>query len=74
MIDACGLGCWHEVATQIRLSPLFAMDWWFKTRTEEELSKRADRLLKYIEQDIGDISDSEGDAQLIQPRTRKSKI
>lgn len=44
---------------QIRLSPLFAFDWWFKTRTEDEIAHRAERLVRYLEQDFKQVSDDE---------------
>lgn len=59
MLDLFGYGCWHEIVAQIRLSPLFAFDWWFKTRTEDEIAHRAERLVRYLEQDFKQASDEE---------------
>ena len=59
MLDLFGYGCWHEIVMQIRLSPLFAFDWWFKTRTEDEIAHRAERLVRYLEQDFKQASDDE---------------
>lgn len=59
MLDLFGYGCWHEIVMQIRLSPLFAFDWWFKTRTEDEIAHRAERLVRYLEQDFKQVSDDE---------------
>lgn len=59
MLDLFGYGCWHEIVAQIRLSPLFAFDWWFKTRTEDEIAHRAERLVRYLEQDFKQASDDE---------------
>lgn len=60
--DICGYGCWDEVLANIRASPLFTFDWWFKTRTPEEIGKRVDKLQKCIELelDLGTDPRSEG--------------
>lgn len=51
--DCFGYGKWGEVLTLVRVSPVFCLDWWFKSRTEEEIQRRVDRLIKAIMKQLG---------------------
>ena len=48
LTDCFGLGRWSEIVTFIRVSPVFVFDWWFKSRDEEEIMKRVERLIDEI--------------------------
>lgn len=45
LTDCFGLGRWSEILTFIRVCPVFVFDWWFKSRDEEEITKRVERLI-----------------------------
>ena len=47
-----GYGCWEKLSHEIRSSPKFRFDWFLKTRTQPELQRRADFLLRLIEKEI----------------------
>ena len=48
LTDAFGYGRWNEIVTYIRVNPVFVFDWWFKSRDEEEIASRVDRLVHEI--------------------------
>lgn len=47
-ISSVGYGDWEDVAELVRLDPKFQFDTFFRTRAANELSKRADYIVKYI--------------------------
>lgn len=48
LTNCFGYGRWSEILTFIRCSPVFVFDWWFKSRDEEEICSRVDRLIRAI--------------------------
>lgn len=51
MISELGYGNWDELKYALRESPLFRFDWYAKSRTPQELSKRCDTLIRLIEKE-----------------------
>jgi len=52
MTNQLGYGRWDELRSEIRQSWVFRFDWFFKTRTSSELSRRVDFLVRTIEKEI----------------------
>jgi SWI/SNF-related matrix-associated actin-dependent regulator of chromatin subfamily A member 5 len=50
-VDALGYGQWEEVKASIRLHWRFRFDWFFKSRTATELSRRTEVLVRLIERE-----------------------
>lgn len=51
MIYELGYGNWDELKYALRESPLFRFDWYAKSRTLQELSRRCDTLIRLIEKE-----------------------
>jgi len=47
-----GYGCWEKLKAEIRVSPLFRFDWFFKSRYPTELHRRADTLIRLVEKEL----------------------
>lgn len=48
LTDLFGYGKWTDIVTFIRVSPVFVFDWWFRSRDEEEICSRVNRIIKAI--------------------------
>ncbi|KAH7654970.1 Calcium/calmodulin-dependent protein kinase protein [Dioscorea alata] len=69
MISELGYGNWDELKYALRESPLFRFDWYAKSRTPQELSKRCDTLIRLIEKE-----NQEDDEQDRGARSDKSNV
>lgn len=48
LTDLFGYGKWTDIVTFIRVSPVFVFDWWFRSRDEDEICSRVNRIIKAI--------------------------
>jgi hypothetical protein len=51
MVHKLGYGNWEELKSAFRMSPLFRFDWFVKSRTTQELSRRCDTLIRLVEKE-----------------------
>jgi SWI/SNF-related matrix-associated actin-dependent regulator of chromatin subfamily A member 5 len=51
MIHKLGYGAWDEMKAEIRKSWRFRFDWFFKSRTPQELNRRCDTLIRLVEKE-----------------------
>ncbi len=51
MVHQLGYGAWDELKAKIRESWRFRFDWFFKSRTPQELSRRCDTLIRLVEKE-----------------------
>lgn len=51
MMHQLGYGAWDEMKSEIRRSWRFRFDWFFKSRTPQELSRRCETLIRLIEKE-----------------------
>jgi SWI/SNF-related matrix-associated actin-dependent regulator of chromatin subfamily A member 5 len=51
-------GQWDELKAEIRKSHLFRFDWFFKSRTAQELQKRCEALVRLIEKENEDATEA----------------
>lgn len=51
MVHKLGYGAWDELKAEIRNSWRFRFDWYFKSRTPQELSRRCDTLIRLVEKE-----------------------
>jgi SWI/SNF-related matrix-associated actin-dependent regulator of chromatin subfamily A member 5 len=51
-VDKVGFGNWDELKAEVRKSWLFRFDWYFKSRTPQELAKRVETLIRLVEREI----------------------
>lgn len=51
MMHRLGYGAWDELKAEIRNSWRFRFDWFFKSRTPQELQRRCDTLIRLIEKE-----------------------
>uniref|UniRef100_A0A7S0QUG6 Chromatin-remodeling complex ATPase n=2 Tax=Pyramimonas obovata TaxID=1411642 RepID=A0A7S0QUG6_9CHLO len=56
-VHKLGWGHWDELKSEIRKSYLFRFDWFFKSRTAQELQKRCDQLVRLVEKENDDLDD-----------------
>lgn len=54
-VHKLGWGHWDELKSEIRKSYLFRFDWFFKSRTAQELQKRCDQLVRLVEKENDDL-------------------
>lgn len=66
-VDKVGFGNWDELKAEIRKSWLFRFDWYFKSRTPQELAKRVETLVKLVEREMN------GGEAVEEGRSRKRK-
>ena len=59
MIHKLGYGCWDELKAEIRKNWRFRFDWFFKSRTPQELARRCDTLIRLIERENEEIEQHE---------------
>lgn len=53
--DRVGYGNWDQLKTEIRKSRRFPFDWFIKSRTPQELSRRCDILIRLIEKEFEEL-------------------
>ena len=58
-----GFGRWEELRGEVRTAWQFRLDWWFKTRTTQELSKRVAFLAEKIEAEVQQQEEAERAAE-----------
>ncbi|KAK9868512.1 hypothetical protein WJX84_000615 [Apatococcus fuscideae] len=51
MIHRLGYGAWDELKAEIRKTWRFRFDWFFKSRTPQELARRCDTLIRLVEKE-----------------------
>uniref|UniRef100_A0A0D9WEC8 Helicase C-terminal domain-containing protein n=1 Tax=Leersia perrieri TaxID=77586 RepID=A0A0D9WEC8_9ORYZ len=59
MVYKLGYGNWDELRAAIRMSPLFQIDWFVKSRTSQELARRCETLIRLVEKENKKHDDSE---------------
>ncbi|PNT71811.1 hypothetical protein BRADI_2g35740v3 [Brachypodium distachyon] len=59
MVHKLGYGNWEELKTAFRMSPLFRFDWFVKSRTAHELSRRCDTLIRLVEKENQEYDEHE---------------
>ncbi|KAK9861243.1 hypothetical protein WJX84_005000 [Apatococcus fuscideae] len=50
-VHRLGYGAWDELKAEIRKSWRFRFDWFFKSRTPQELARRCDTLIRLVEKE-----------------------
>mmetsp|Transcript_22804 Transcript_22804/g.58023 ORF Transcript_22804/g.58023 Transcript_22804/m.58023 type:complete len:1052 (-) Transcript_22804:484-3639(-) len=55
MVHKLGYGNWDDLKAEIRKSWRFRFDWFFKSRTPQELARRCDTLIRLIEKENEDL-------------------
>lgn len=55
MTNKIGYGNWDQLKIEIRKSWRFRFDWFVKSRTPQELSRRCDTLIRLIEKEFEDL-------------------
>lgn len=59
MTHKLGYGNWDELKAEIRKSWRFRFDWFFKSRTPQELARRCDTLIRLIERENEELEQHE---------------
>eukprot|EP00884_Botryococcus_braunii_P010359 jgi/Botrbrau1/19324/Bobra.0073s0055.1 len=59
MIHKLGYGAWDELKAEIRKSWRFRFDWFFKSRTAQELARRCDTLIRLVEKENEEMEAAE---------------
>ena len=59
MTHQLGYGRWEELRDEVRNSWLFRFDWFVKTRTPQELSRRVETLARAIEKEMAEVEAAE---------------
>ncbi|KAL2339072.1 hypothetical protein Fmac_013518 [Flemingia macrophylla] len=63
MIHKLGYGNWDELKAAFRMSPLFRFDWFVKSRTTQELTRRCDTLIRLVEKENQEFDERERQAR-----------
>ncbi|XP_057416837.1 ISWI chromatin-remodeling complex ATPase CHR17-like [Lotus japonicus] len=63
MVHKLGYGNWDELKSAFRMSPLFKFDWFVKSRTTQELTRRCDTLIRLIEKENQEYDERERQAR-----------
>ncbi|CAN1238808.1 ISWI chromatin-remodeling complex ATPase CHR17 [Linum grandiflorum] len=63
MTHKLGYGNWDELKAAFRTSPLFRFDWFVKSRTTQELSRRCDTLIRLVEKENQEYDERERQAR-----------
>ncbi|EWM27880.1 atpase-like protein [Nannochloropsis gaditana] len=66
-------GNWERIRMEIRKSEKFCFDWFFKSRSPQELNKRGDTLIKLIEREYGEAEGGSGRKSYSSQRRNKRK-
>ncbi|CAD7702794.1 unnamed protein product [Ostreobium quekettii] len=59
MINQLGYGAWDELKSELRKNWRFRFDWFFKSRTPQELARRCDTLIRLIERENEELEAAE---------------
>lgn len=59
MVHKLGYGNWDDLKAEIRKSWRFRFDWFFKSRTPQELGRRCETLIRLIEKENEDLKEAE---------------
>ncbi|CAD7698507.1 unnamed protein product [Ostreobium quekettii] len=59
MVNKCGYGAWDALKAELRKCWRFRFDWFFKSRTPQELARRVDTLIRMIEKENEEIEAEE---------------
>ena len=60
MMHKLGYGAWDEMKAEIRKSWRFRFDWFFKSRTPQELGRRCDTLIRLVEKETEEADARKG--------------
>ncbi|XP_027330198.1 ISWI chromatin-remodeling complex ATPase CHR11-like [Abrus precatorius] len=63
MIHKLGYGNWDGLKAAFRMSPLFRFDWFVKSRTTQELTRRCDTLIRLVEKENQEHDERERQAR-----------
>ncbi|KAK7387869.1 hypothetical protein VNO78_22665 [Psophocarpus tetragonolobus] len=63
MIHKLGYGNWDELKAAFRMSPLFRFDWFVKSRTTQEITRRCDTLIRLVEKENQEHDERERQAR-----------
>ncbi|KAM0881760.1 hypothetical protein ACQ4PT_032744 [Festuca glaucescens] len=63
MVHKLGYGNWDDLKAAFRMSPLFRFDWFVKSRTTQELSRRCDTLIRLVEKENQEYDEQERQAR-----------
>ncbi|CAJ1941150.1 unnamed protein product [Sphenostylis stenocarpa] len=63
MIHKLGYGNWDELKAAFRMSALFRFDWFVKSRTTQELTRRCDTLIRLVEKENQEFDERERQAR-----------
>ncbi|TKY54119.1 putative chromatin-remodeling complex ATPase chain [Spatholobus suberectus] len=63
MIHKLGYGNWDELKAAFRMSSLFRFDWFVKSRTTQELTRRCDTLIRLVEKENQEFDERERQAR-----------
>ncbi|XP_019450875.1 PREDICTED: ISWI chromatin-remodeling complex ATPase CHR11-like isoform X1 [Lupinus angustifolius] len=63
MVHKLGYGNWDELKAAFRTSPLFRFDWFVKSRTTQELTRRCDTLIRLVEKENQEYDERERQAR-----------
>ncbi|KAL5163510.1 ISWI chromatin-remodeling complex ATPase CHR17 [Glycine soja] len=63
MIHKLGYGNWDELKAAFRMSPLFRFDWFVKSRTTQEITRRCDTLIRLVEKENQEYDERERQAR-----------
>ncbi|KHN03385.1 Putative chromatin-remodeling complex ATPase chain [Glycine soja] len=63
MIHKLGYGNWDELKAAFRMSPLFRFDWFVKSRTTQEITRRCDTLVRLVEKENQEYDERERQAR-----------
>lgn len=73
MMHKLGYGAWDEMKAEIRKSWRFRFDWFFKSRTPQELNRRCDTLIRLVEKENEEADAKKGTARKADGAGRKRK-
>ena len=59
-VDKLGYGRWDELKADARASHRFRFDWYFKSRTPQELARRCDTLIRLVENEKKEEEEGKG--------------
>ncbi|CAL0330673.1 unnamed protein product [Lupinus luteus] len=63
MVHKLGYGNWDVLKAAFRMSPLFRFDWFVKSRTTQELTRRCDTLIRLVEKENQEYDERERQAR-----------
>lgn len=74
MMHKLGHGAWDEMKAEIRKSWRFRFDWFFKSRTPQELNRRCDTLIRLVEKENEEADLKKGSARKSDGGVKKRKV